>query len=52
MFKCCEAVLVEAVEPIIYDGEMAADPIGGCPQREAALYLIQDPVALVDAGGE
>jgi len=52
LLEGCEAILVEVVDPIISDGEMAADPISGFRQRETALYLIDDPVALVHAGGE
>jgi hypothetical protein len=31
---------------------MTADPIGGFRQGEAALHLIDDPVALVDADAQ
>lgn len=52
LLEAGEPALVEAMNPIVNHGEVATDPIRRIQQRVAALHLIDNPVALMDAGGE
>jgi hypothetical protein len=52
LFKRCEPTLVKTMDPIVGDGEMAADPVGGIRQRVAPVNLIDNSIALVHAGGK
>jgi hypothetical protein len=47
-----EISLIEAVDPVIRDSEVAANAFSSCQQGESSLDLVDDAVSLVDANGK
>jgi hypothetical protein len=52
LLKGAEPGSIEAVDPIIRNGELAAHAFGSFQQSESSLELVDDAISLVDANGK